>query len=74
MVRPGRLALALTFAVLALLGGIAQACPACAGRSEGSKLVPYLIASLVLFPFAVVFIVHRIIKRAPPGFDPRVER
>ena len=74
MPRPGRLALALTFAVLSLMAGVAEACPSCAGRAESSKLVPYLIASLVLFPFAVVFIIHRIIKRAPPGFDPRVER
>ncbi|MCC6997079.1 MAG: hypothetical protein IT370_20870 [Deltaproteobacteria bacterium] len=66
-----RLALLATLALLLLAPRLAEACPQCAGRSAGSSLIPYLIGSLVLFPFAVVYVIHRIIKKAPPGVDPR---
>lgn len=65
--------LAVIWAVL-LVPGLAEACPQCAGRSAGSSLIPYLIGSLVLFPFGVVYVIHRIIKKAPPGVDPRTLR
>lgn len=54
--------------------GVAEACPQCAGRQGGGNLIPILIGAIILFPFGVVFVIHRIIKSAPPGHDPRIGR
>ncbi len=52
------------FAALAVLApGVAYACPACAGREEGSMFGIYAMGVMILFPFAVSFIGWRVLRR-----------
>ncbi len=48
----------------AWLPAAAWACPACAGRGDGSSLKTlWVLASMILVPFAVAGVVVRIVRR-----------
>ena len=46
-----------------LTSPLALACPMCAGRADGGVAQGVAIGAFVLFPFAVVAVVLRIVKR-----------
>ena len=52
---------------VALAPAMGFACPQCAGRSDGGIAQGVILGVFVLFPFAVVGTVMKIIKRGEPG-------
>lgn len=56
-----------------LLPALADACPQCAGRSDGNLARTLVLGAFVMFPFAVVATVLRVI-RAGERNDPRPPR
>lgn len=49
-------------ALASLSPALASACPYCAGRSGGSVVTGIVLASFVLLPFLVAWIVYRVIR------------
>jgi hypothetical protein len=49
-------------ALAALAPAVAAACPYCAGRAGGGVATGVILASFVLLPFLVVWIVYRVIR------------
>ena len=61
-------------ALLALVApAAAEACPQCAGRSDGGIARALILGSFVLFPFAIAAVVVRVI-RAGQRDDARAAR
>jgi len=50
------------FGALALVPAVAAACPYCAGRAGSGPATGVILASFVLLPFLVVWIVYRVIR------------
>ena len=53
--------------LLALTPGIAAACPQCASRDGPGLSITLMLGAMILLPFAVFFIVLRIIRRGDPN-------
>jgi len=50
-------------AALALAPAAAAACPQCASRDGGGLLTAFLLGGMILLPFAVFWVVLKIIRR-----------
>jgi hypothetical protein len=49
-----------------LTPAMALACPQCASREGAGLSITFMLAAMILLPFAVFFIVVRIIRRGEP--------
>jgi hypothetical protein len=55
-------ALAMVIGVVASSPALALACPQCAGRADGGTARGVLLGAFILFPFALVWTVWRILR------------
>ena len=54
----------LVFALLVLLPSLAAACPNCVGQSNRNTTVLKIVGAFMLVPFAIFYILVRVIRRA----------